>query len=81
MKKSELRKIIKEEIQRILEDNVSFFIDKFKRKMRGSSKGEAAEWIDGIGEINDDEKRKIWKKIQPYLDDYDDKTSLPSWIK
>ena len=48
---------------KINEDNVEYFLDKYKYKMRGSSKEVAMGWVDGIGELSKKEREEIKRKI------------------
>ena len=63
------------------ESQVEYFIGKFRDKMQGTTPGSSAWWVDGATELSDDEKRKVWKGIQKYIDRKDpDPTELPKWV-
>jgi hypothetical protein len=56
-------------------NQVAFFVQKFKDKMKGSNTEDAMKWVDGIGEISKKEKDEIKKKIEPYIE----KSKTESW--
>lgn len=61
---------------------VKYFIEKFRDKMNGSPYQASAYWVDGIGELNNDEKKLVWKGIQEYVNKstYNKAEDLPNWI-
>lgn len=60
---------------------VSDLVDKFGQKMNGSSKGTAAGWVDGVKELNPEEKKAVWNGIQQFIDkNTKDATKLPKWV-
>jgi len=68
------------------DDQVEYFIDKFARKMNDSLPSVAAEWIDGIGELTNEQKLKVWNNIQCSLDIYSrdrqfEHGDMPTWVK
>jgi len=51
------------------EKGVSWYINKFKDKMSGSTFATSIGWVDGIGKaITDKEKAKVLKGIMKYID-------------
>ena len=60
---------------------VDFYIEKFSDKMEGSTLSTSAWWIDGIGELSDEEKQAVWIEIQEYIDkDTKGDVELPLWL-
>ena len=63
-----------------------YFVNKFEMKMADILPSVAAEWIDGIGELTNDQKLKVWNNIQPSLDTYSrdrqlEHGDMPSWFE
>jgi len=64
---------------------VRYFVNKFEMKMFFSLPSDAAWWVDGIGEINNNERRGIWFRIQDSLDRLSrdrqaEHGDMPAWI-
>lgn len=50
------------------DDQVEYFTWKFYAKMHNTVPSTAAWWVDGIGELGNQDKLRIWKNIQFMLD-------------
>lgn len=47
-----------------LTPKITYYVDKFGMKMKGSTKQTAQGWVDGIGDLGPLEKRALWKAIE-----------------
>jgi len=64
---------------------VNYYVYKFEAKMRNSVPSDSAWWIDGISELNDEEKNAVYDRCSSIMDWHSrdrgaEHEDLPDWL-